>query len=212
MKAIIFDFDGVIVDSEKYWIELDEGFFPAIAQGYTEDHARQMMGLGRMAGYDYLVQTLGLTLSYEDYCESLEEHVREIYFTKCQLLPGARELIEAVRAAGRPLAIASSSRRKWIDGTLARFGMADLFDAISTADEVHDRTKPLPDVYLHAAGQLHVEPANCIAIEDSRNGIAAAKAAGMFCYGLRTDMSKEQDLSAADRIVTSLREIDLGAL
>lgn len=202
-KAVIFDFDGVVVDSEKYWIDLDDQFFPVVAAGYTLEHGKEMMGLGRRAGYDYLVEKLHMKISYEEYCSALEERVRDIYFIKTQLLPGVRELLEKIVAARIPLAIASSSQHKWISGALSRFGLSDVFQAISTADDVGDRTKPFPDVYLHAAAKLQVDPKNCVAIEDSRNGIKAAKAAGMYCIGLQTSMSKEQDLSQADRIITS---------
>jgi HAD superfamily hydrolase (TIGR01509 family) len=212
MKAVIFDFDGVVVDSEKYWIDLDEHFFPTVASGYTLDHGKEMMGLGRRAGYDYLVEKLNMSLSYEDYCAALEEHVRDIYFTKTQLLPGVRELLAEIVAVNMPLAIASSSRHKWISGALSRFGLAEVFHAISTADDVGDRTKPFPDVYLHAAAALGVDPADCLAIEDSRNGIKAAKAAGMYCIGLQTDMSKEQDLSQADRLIMGFQGVTLSAL
>jgi HAD superfamily hydrolase (TIGR01509 family) len=209
MKAFIFDFDGVIVDSERYWRELDETFFPGIAPGYTMDHAAQMMGLGRKAGYEFLVQTLGMTMTFETYVTVLDEEVAKIYGDKTALLPGLPELLVRLQKSGYNIGLASSSQQKWVEQGLVRLGIREAFQAISTADDVNHKTKPAPDLYLHAAAALGVSPEDCTALEDSKNGITSAKAAGMTCFAIRTDMNPEQDLSQADEVYESLHNIQL---
>ncbi len=209
MKAFIFDFDGVLVDSERYWPELDRTFFPSIAPLYNAEHAENMMGLGTKAAFAYLKAHCGLTLSFEEYDQQQSVEVLQIYAHKCNLLPGIMELIERLKQKEILLGIASSSRRDWVLPPLKRFGLESSFQTVCTAEDTDWKTKPLPDLYLLAAKKLNVDPHECVALEDSKNGIASAKAAGMYCIGLRTSMSQKQDLSAADKIVSSIDKIEL---
>lgn len=206
-KAFIFDFDGVIVDSERHWVLLDREFFPTLAPGFTEMHAAAMMGLNLRAGYDYLVRELRLPLQFEEYQELLKAKVHRVYHELASPLPGLEELIALLKRMELTIAIASSSEREWIDACLERLGLAHHFASISTPADVGGIAKPNPDVYLHAAKQCGADPSECIAIEDSRNGIAAAKDAGMACIAIQTDMNPHQDLSRADARVTTLAEV-----
>lgn len=206
-QAFIFDFDGVIVDSERHWIALDQSFFPTVAPGFTEAHAAAMMGLNLRAGYDYLVRELRLALAFEDYQERLKAKVHRVYHELAAPLPGLDVLLDLLQSMQVPVAIASSSEREWIDACLTRLELRERFGSISTPADVGGIAKPSPDVYLHAAKCCDVAPARCIAIEDSRNGIAAAKAAGMACIAIQTDMNLHQDLSQADVVVRALTEV-----
>lgn len=206
-QAFLFDFDGVIVDSERHWMALDRNFFPTVAPGFTEAHAAAMMGLNLRAGYDYLVRELRLSLAFEEYQERLKAKVHRVYHELATPLPGLAELLALLEHLRIPVAIASSSEPEWIEACLARLGLRARFGSISTPPDVGGRAKPHPDVYLHAAKQCGAAPARCIAIEDSRNGIAAAKAAGMICIALQTDMNPHQDLTQADTVVHSLTEV-----
>ncbi len=207
MHAFLFDFDGVIVDSERHWAQADTTFFPTIAPGYDASDVRNMMGLGLRSGYDYLRKRRGLSLSFEEYSTVVEAEVGDIYTQKAQLLPGAGALIARMQSPEMRIGIASSSKRAWIDAALTRLGLVDAFPVIATADDVNGRTKPDPAVYLHAADALHVEPTTCIALEDSDNGIAAALSAGMTCIALRTDMNPTQTLTQAHHTVYGLDEV-----
>lgn len=207
-QAFLFDFDGVIVDSEHYWKTVaDVEFFPSLIPGWTELDGAKMMGLGVKSGYALLTEQYGLALSFEEYWTALDRAVSDIYTNKAQMLPGLVPLIERLTALQLPLGIASSSQRHWIEPTLDRLGLHSYFSTVCAANDVNERTKPLPDVYLLAAERLGIDPVSCIALEDSKNGVAAAKNAGMVCLAIRTYMNPEQDVSQADRIVTHYDEL-----
>lgn len=207
MQAIIFDFDGVLVDSERHWRQMDREFFPSIASGFTEKHAEKMMGLHLRGGFEYLQQELGISYTFEEYEALINTKIHTIYHELAAPIPGLLDLLKRVEHV--PNGIASSSKKEWIEPCLARLKLREYFGEISTPADVGDKGKPEPDVYLRAAEILGVDPTQCIAIEDSRNGIAAAKAAGLTCIGIRTDMNGAQDLSQADEIVTSLEAVEI---
>ena len=207
-SAIIFDFDGVLVDSERYWDDIDRTFFRELIPTWTTDDGDKLSGLGVKKAHEVLTRDYGLTLAFPEFFARLDTAVlKTIYGERTQLLPGAVEFLDLLTARNIPFGIASSSHRQWIDPTLKRLGIFDRFPVICTGDDVDDRTKPLPDVYLLAAKQLGVDPAKSMAIEDSKNGIRAAKAAGMTCIAIRTDMNVHQDLTEADAEVRSFDEM-----
>lgn len=208
-QAFIFDFDGVIVDSERHWRELgDKHFYPSLIHGWTMEDGAKMMGHGIKAGYERLVSIYGLQISYEEYTKRLDELTGEIYLSKLQLLPGLQDLIARITGLGMKIGIASSGNRPWIEDVLVRYELRELFPVVCASEDVNDRTKPNPDVYLLAAERLGVPPEECMALEDSSNGIAAAKDAGMVCLAIRTDMSALQDLTRADKIVEHYDELN----
>lgn len=203
MKAFIFDFDGVIVDSERYWrIIGDAQFFPSIIPGWSTADGAKMMGLGLKTGYKLLVDEYGLTMGFDEYWIELNRCVDDIYTHKAQPLPGLHDLIARLAAMHIPLGVASSSQRHWIEPTLKRLDLEQFFSAICGANDVNERTKPLPDVYLLAAERLGVSPQECVAMEDSKMGLSSAKNAGMKAIAIRTRMNPEQDLSQADMEIT----------
>ncbi len=202
-QAFIFDFDGVIVDSERQWRDKgDRIFYPSIIPGWTISDGAKMMGLGFRAGYDFLVRDYGLTMPFEEYERGLNALVDEFYITELHTMPGLQDLIDRVETLGLKKGIASSGSREWIHSVLKDKNLFHHFPIICSANDVGDRTKPNPDVYLLAAEKLGIDPAHCIALEDSCHGIKAAKAAGMTCIAIETDMSALQDLSQADMRVT----------
>jgi HAD superfamily hydrolase (TIGR01509 family) len=122
--------------------------------------------------------------------------------------PGIEDWLAGGRARRLGLAIASTSQRPWVEQHLTNVGLLDRFDHLATGDQV-ERAKPAPDLYLLAARKLGIEPGEAIAIEDSRNGVTAAKAAGMFTIAVPNAMTAGLDLSAADLRVDSLAELEL---
>lgn len=212
MKAFLFDFDGVIVDSERYWDTILDQRLGEIIPSWNPETLDRMMGLSAHGAHALLSREYGLKLSVDEYLAMIDETIRNMYLTKTELMPGFLDLLGRLEALPVPIGIASSSQGPWIHACLDRFGLTKRFASVATGDEVPGRAKPLPDVYLLAAKRLNADPAECVAIEDSRNGIAAAKAAGMTCIGLRSDLNAHQDLSAADMVVTDMAAIDVKAL
>ena len=126
-------------------------------------------------------------------------------------IPGIVELLEELRRQRIAIGLASSSPRSFIEAVLAKFKIREYFACVVSGEEM-PAGKPAPDIYLEAARQLHVPPEQCVVLEDSRNGVLAAKRAGMTCIGFANPASGGQDLSAADRIVHAISEIKVGHL
>lgn len=207
-KAIIFDFDGVVVDSEVYWDTETIHEYRKMIPAWSEKDDQRLKGRSVLDIHGMLVKEYGFTWSMEEYMRAIDAFADGIYASRTQLMPGFRELHAMIRKAGLPIGLASSSMRRWIDLAAARLELSGAFDHIVVAKDV-GIGKPDPAVYLEAARRLGIAPAHCTAIEDSRNGVAAAKAAGMTCIGLRhADGAIADDLSQADVIVGSLEDID----
>ncbi len=212
--AVIFDFDGVVVDSERYWPDLGRRIFMQVSDGpFTDADHRKFTGNSLSNCYDIMVREYGLQMPIADYDQIVTVCAREVYDTVVQPMPSVMQFIELLAARRMPTAIASSNKRDFVVNTTQRLDLEKHFPIIVTGDDVpHDRAKPHPDIYLLAAERLGMAAAGCIAIEDSPTGIAAAKNAGMHCIALHTDHNALQDLSAADTHVTSFDELSIDAL
>lgn len=207
--AVIFDFDGVVVDSELYWDAGTVDVYREMVPTWTEEDDRTLKGRNVHDIYEMLVRDHGATFDKQRYLDHIDAFATSIYAEKTQPMDGLLDLVDRIAAARIPIAIASSSERRWIDLALARLRIEEVFPVIVTARDV-GRGKPDPAVYLEAARRLGVDPAACAAIEDSTNGILSAKAAGMTCIGLlHMGGAYAQDLSQADIIVDGLREIGI---
>jgi HAD superfamily hydrolase (TIGR01509 family) len=175
--AVIFDLDGVIVDSEQVWDEIRERLARERGGRWHPGAQRDMMGMSSPEWSRYMSDELGVPMTPEEVSAEVVRRVEETYRRRLPLLPGA---VEAVRRIGErwPLGLASSSNRPIIDLVLERARIGELFEATVSSEEV-GRGKPAPDVYLEAAGRLGVEPRRAAAIEDSTNGLLAARAADL---------------------------------
>jgi HAD superfamily hydrolase (TIGR01509 family) len=208
MDAVIFDMDGVIVDSEIHW-KTTEGFFlQSLIPGWTTDDQDRIIGLGVLDLYTLLVETYHLQKTKEQFLEIYQEMANEIYGQKVSLIEGFSELLTALNTHHVLVALASSSPTSWINIMLERFRLRGSFQVVVSADELQGQGKPSPAIYLHTAARLGVRPERCIAIEDSKNGVLSAKNAGMFCVGFRNGFNAEQDLSQADTIIHHFAEFD----
>ena len=198
MNTVIFDMDGVIIDSERQWKILEGPFFRRILPGWRDEDHKKIVGLGVVDLYFWLVKEYGLKEPKDRFLAQCEKLAEEIYGRKTSPPAGLFEFIADLKNKGVVLGLASSSPRAWIDITLSRFDLKKEFSAVVSGDDAPGKTKPAPDIYLLAAQKLGVPPARCLAIEDSVLGVRAAKSAGMSCAGFRNGHNHEQDLSLAD--------------
>jgi HAD superfamily hydrolase (TIGR01509 family) len=211
IEAVVFDMDGVLVDTEHLWDEVREALTEEWGGRYTPEAQEAMMGMSSPEWSRYLHEVVGLREPPEVINAEVVRRMLERYEMDLPVVPGAVEAVRRLAAAGYRLAVASSSNRELIDGVLRRLQLTSVFDVTVSSEEVA-RGKPAPDVYLETARRLGVEPARCVAIEDSASGIRAAHSAGMrvIAYPNRHYPPAAEVLGLADVVVDGLAEV--GAL
>jgi HAD superfamily hydrolase (TIGR01509 family) len=206
-EAVIFDLDGVLLDSEQVWNQAKEQLVRERGGRWRDEAPRDMMGMSSPEWSAYLRDELGVDLDPQVISDEVVRRLERIYRDELPLLDGAVEAVE--RLAGHwPLGLASSSNREIIDLFLELSGLAPTFAVTISSEEV-ERGKPAPDVYLEAARRLEAEPSRCVAIEDSENGIRAAHAAGMRVLALPNPHypPDPEALADADEVIGSLHEL-----
>ena len=207
IAAVVFDLDGVIVDSEQVWDDVREQYVREVGGTYSESATRDMMGMSSVEWSRYMAEALGVPGSPEEINAAIVQRMLERYGEAPPLIPGA---VEAVRrcAARWPIAVASSSNPELIEVVLDAAGLHDVIPVVVSSQEVA-RGKPAPDVYLEAARRLGVDPRTCAAVEDSHNGIRSAKAAGMRVIVIPNPHfpPDEQALEHADVVLRAIAEL-----
>lgn len=212
IEAVIFDLDGVIVDSEHVWNEARESLARERGGRWHADAQRDMMGMSSREWSRYMHDVIGLEEPPEEISAEVVRRLEAIYRSELPLVDGAVDA--ARRLADRwPLGLASSSNRELIDLVLGLTGLAACFKATVSSEEVA-RGKPAPDVYLEAARRLDTDPVACTAIEDSENGILSAKAAGMRVIAIPNPRypPPEGALAEADAVLPSIRGLTVDAM
>jgi HAD superfamily hydrolase (TIGR01509 family) len=204
VAAVIFDLDGVLVDSEGVWNAARERVALEHGGRWPADATRRMMGMSSREWSGYMHGQLGVTLSPGQINDAVVSQMEQLYRERLPLLPGARQAVIRM-AASWPLGLASSSNRPIIDLFLDLAGVADCFVASVSSEEVA-HGKPAPDVYLEAAHRIGVPSVACVAVEDSTNGIRSAAAAGMSVIALpNREFPPDADaLALADQVLESL--------
>jgi HAD superfamily hydrolase (TIGR01509 family) len=207
IEAVVFDLDGVILQSEEVWDEVRGAFIRERGGRYDAEAQRAMMGMSAPEWSRYVHEELGVPDPPEEISDEIVRRMIARYRENLPLIPGAREAVERL-AARWPLGIASSSNRPLIDATLELAGLAHLFRATVSSEEV-PRGKPAPDVYLEAARRLGVAPEHAAAVEDSHAGIRSAKAAGMRVVAIPNPSypPDEAALAEADVVLNSISEL-----
>lgn len=206
LKAVIFDMDGVIVDSDRMIYELEQVMFKDLGiEVSAEDHLA-FVGMTAQNFWRAVADKYGLKQSVE---ELLDDFVKKTYdyFEMCEIEPmdGLLSFLEDLRAHGVKVALASSGEPKRIGLIMKRLGLDEVFSARVTADDVV-HGKPDPEVFLKAAEKLGVAPADCAVIEDAKLGVDAANSAGMFSIGFNA-VPGRQDLSVAKLIVGGFSDL-----
>ena len=204
--AVIFDLDGVLIDSEQVWDEVREALARERGGRWHERAQRDMMGMSAPEWSRYMHERIGLPEQPEEINRLVVERMLERYAAGPPWLPGAVETVRRL-AADFALGLASSSNREIIDRVLEAGGIAGCFRATVSSEEVA-AGKPAPDVYLEVARRLGVDPRECTAVEDSHNGIRSAKAAAMRCVAIPNAHFPPGDaVVEADAVVGSLDEL-----
>jgi HAD superfamily hydrolase (TIGR01509 family) len=212
IEAVVFDLDGLLIDTEQVWDEVREALTRERGGRWHERAQADMMGMSSTEWSRYMHDELGLSEPPEALSRLVVERMQERYRDELPLVDGA---VEAVRRIGArwPLGLASSSNRELIDLALELMGLADLFQATVSSEEVQ-RGKPASDVYLEAARRLGARPEHVVAIEDSANGIRSVKAAGMSVIAIPNPHFPPPDevLAEAELVLESLEELTPGAV
>ena len=207
IEAVVFDMDGVLVDTEQVWDEVREELVRERGGRWSDRAQADMMGMSSTEWSRYMHDELALTEEPEEINEEVVRRMLSRYDTDLPLIPGA---VDAVRrlAPELTLALASSSNRPLIDAVLRRAGITDLFATTVSSEEVA-RGKPAPDVFLEAARRLGVTAERCVAVEDSSNGLRAAGAAGMRLIAFPNSHypPAPDALALADVVLASLDEL-----
>jgi HAD superfamily hydrolase (TIGR01509 family) len=207
IKAVVFDLDGVLIDSEHVWDEARRDLARERGRRWPDGASRDMMGMSSPEWSRYMHDVVGLTESPEEISAEVVRRLQDVYRRELPLLDGAVAAVERL-AAHRPLGLASSSNRELIDLVLELAGL-DRFFRVTVSSEEVARGKPAPDVYLEAANRLGVGAEECAAIEDSENGIRSAKAAGMRVLAIPNPQypPREDALAQADAVLESLGDL-----
>lgn len=214
IDAVLFDLDGVLVDTEPWWDEVRIAFAAEHGRSWGPDDQRAVMGANSRGWARIMRERLGLdTLDEAAILGAVVDGVLACYRDReVPRIPGALEALRRI-AASRPVALASSSHPAVIRAAVEALGLHDVLGAIASSDEV-EHGKPAPDVYLLAAERLGTEPARCLVVEDSLNGVRAGRAAGMTVILVPNESVPPAvgAREAADLVLASLADLDPGAL
>lgn len=193
LNAVIFDLDGLLIDSEPYWYEAEKVYFAKVGLQLSDADCLLTTGMriDKVAQFWYEHHPWPQPPTSEELATQMNEYVIESIRARAELLPGAGQAVKLAREMGLKVGLASSSRLNLIEAALETFGLREYFQAVSSSEQ-SGFSKPHPGVYLNAAAMLGEPPETCLAIEDSINGLIAAKAAQMKClvvpgHGLQND-------------------------
>ena len=208
METIIFDMDGVLVDSEPYHVEIEKRMFERFNLKISDEEHKNYMGKASDVMWSEILRNRNLSWNLDEMV-TLNFEESKAYFSglsHIDPMPGAVELLEELFAMGIPMAVASSSDNQTIDLIMDKSGLKKFFRHIVSSSLI-GKSKPEPDIFLYTAKLMNTLPEKCIVVEDSTNGIKAAKAAKMFCVAYKGGYSGNQSHSLADEQITEFGEL-----
>ncbi len=213
ITTIILDMDGVIIDSEPIYFEIEKKLFKSLNIPISNELHYTFVGMTMNKIWEIIKTKYKLSQPIDDLIRT-HKNLMIDYFSEVQNLkpiPDIIPFIHTLISNNIKIAVASSSSRRLVDIVLEKLGIVDLFSCIMSGDDVEDG-KPAPDIFLNVAKYLKVTPSSCLVIEDSTNGIKAARNAGMKCIGFNNPNSGKQDLSKADIIINKYSELNTETL
>lgn len=212
LKAVIFDLDGVLIDTEELYVEHRVEFLKRMGYEISANFFKPLRGSHNRGYWEAVIKHLKLPHAIDELIkDSREDYIRFLKERKIELSTGARKLIEILYTEGIKLGVASSANPKRIQMILEETGISEKFEAVVSGDDI-DNPKPAPDAYLKSAEVLGVDPSDCVAIEDTTLGIQSAKSAGMKVVGFIGPEDNTQDLSESDLIIKSFSGLNLEIL
>ncbi len=208
MKAVIFDMDGVVVDSEPMHIEAEKQILLKYGVEISADELRRYTGTTAEFEFTDLIRKYRLNATVDKLFREKEKILFRLLEKQTKPTKGVVRVIKSLKRKGLKLAIASSGHRKLVRYFLRKLKIASCFDSVVCAEDI-TRSKPDPEIFLKAAESLGLDPPECVVIEDSALGVEAAKGAGMKCIAFRNPNSGDQDLSKADLVIDDFAKLDV---
>lgn len=207
VRAVVFDLDGLLVDSEPLQIAAWQAFLAGYGRRLEDGLLNELFGLRLRDSARLVIERLGLPLTLEQVLAGRDAIFLDSLAGRLRPMPGARELVTELAARGIPLALATSGHRHYVERALAEIGLAGAFPVHVTAEDV-EQGKPAPDCYRLAAARLGLRPEACLALEDAPLGVRAARAAGLRCLAIPNEHTRSlPGLQEADAILPSLHEV-----
>ncbi len=214
IEALIFDFDGIIIESEEPDFQAWREIYQSFGLELTLDDYSLCIGAGWadlfFNPYTDLSARVGHAINWDEIESLRKKRVVELVENQ-PVLPGVKNYLEDAKRLKMKIGLASSSPHVWVDNHLIRLGLMDYFQTVKCSDDV-EKTKPAPTLYQVALADLGVEPHKAIALEDSQNGVTAAKKAGMYCVVVPTNVTSHMILDDADLCLNSLTDMSLERL
>jgi HAD superfamily hydrolase (TIGR01509 family) len=207
-RAVLFDMDGVLTDSEPAFHAAVNDILARYGQHVSIDDYQSFIGMATPAMWTRMIEYKRLPVTLDAVLEMYEPPLMARLRQPRSALPGARELLLALRARGVPIALCTASYSRWVDAILPSAGLEGLFDAYSTAEMV-TATKPAPEPYILAARKLGFAAEQCVAVEDSTNGLTSALRSGAHVIQLRATATAAPPLDGVERVITSLHDFPL---
>lgn len=212
MKAIIFDMDGVLIDSEPLHVLADKQAFQKLGITVPEGHLDKYVGVSDSAMWKELIAEFDIEKDLKEILNmQLSTKLKLLKKSSLTAIDGIKELLQELYSQDIPIAVASSSPTIFIKTVLKKINLTKYFSIIVSGEDVRNG-KPEPDIFLKTAELLGFEPEDCVVIEDSKNGVIAAKRANMKCIGYDNHNSGMQDISKADLIINSIRDLSIASI
>lgn len=202
-KAVVFDMDGVLINSEGVWEDIETDYLMEIAPGYSKANQPDIIGKRLKDLHQFLIGEFGTTVSFEDFDRHFREMGEDVYRHRVELISGVRQTLKGIQDRNIPIGLASSSPLAWINMTLERFEIGSFFATVVSGEQVTNG-KPAPDIYQTAVQNLGQNPQESLAVEDAAVGMQSAKSAGLTVIGFRNGHNDAQSFDHADHVISRL--------